>query len=274
LNPLILAGVDAADVVVRPCGAGQVAFFTARGPHKTTSNEDALLVWSDQESSVLAVADGVGGGRAGGAAALAALRELQAVLQEPSDERLRTRLLDAIEQANRAVLALGSGAATTLAAVIVVQNRMRTFHVGDSAVLVCGQRGRVKWQTVAHSPVGFAVEAGLLDEEDALHHDQRHVISNYVGSSTMRIEIGPRLQLRPRDTVLLASDGVFDNLRLEEILAQIRKGSLGPSLESLARMIRQRMTEPQQEHPSKPDDCTVILYRPLSPPHHEPSVAG
>lgn len=261
MKPLILTDADATEAIFSPCGPGTVAYFSARSPAKPAGNEDGLLIWSHEDAAVLAVADGVGGGPAGGAAALAALEELAAVLEEPGEERLRTRMLDAIEAANRAVLAIGSGAATTLAAVTIVQNRLRSFHVGDSAVLVCGQRGKLKWQTVAHSPVGFAVEAGLLDEENALRHDQRHVISNYVGSPTMRIEIGPRIQLGAHDTVMLASDGVFDNLRIDEIVGSIRKGPLQKSLQSLSDAARRRMTAPEPDAPSKPDDCTAIVFR-------------
>ncbi len=33
-----------------------------------------------------------------------------------------------------------------------------------------------------------------MKEEDAIHHEERHVISNVIGSDQMRIEIGPPLQ--------------------------------------------------------------------------------
>ncbi|MGI9590762.1 MAG: PP2C family protein-serine/threonine phosphatase, partial [Myxococcota bacterium] len=80
-------------------------------------------------------------------------------------------------------------------------------------ILLIGQRGRVKLQTVDHSPVGFAVEAGLLDADAALHHEDRHIISNFVGGADLRIEMGSGLHLAERDTLCLASDGLADNLR-------------------------------------------------------------
>ena len=49
---------------------------------------------------------------------------------------------------------LGAGSATTLAVAEVVGQTVRTYHVGDSPIWVFGQRGRLKLQTVPHSPVG------------------------------------------------------------------------------------------------------------------------
>jgi serine/threonine protein phosphatase PrpC len=121
----------------------------------------------------------------------------------------------------------------------------------------------VKWQTIPHSPVGFAVEAGVLDEEEAMHHEERHVVSNVVGSAEMRIEIGPEIRLAPRDTVVLASDGLLDNLTMDEIIARVRKGRLDKAVRRLAVDTRRRMTCPEEGQPSKPDDTTIIAYRTL-----------
>ena len=135
---------------------------------------------------------------------------------EPID--LRAAILNGIEAANQAVRDLGTGAATTLALVEIQDRTIRTYHVGDSEILVTGQRGKVKLQTIPHSPIGYAVEAGLMEEEEAIHHEARHVISNVIGSDQMRIEMGPPTELAPRDTLLLASDGLFDNLFPDEIV--------------------------------------------------------
>ena len=83
----------------------------------------------------------------------------------------------------------------------------------------------------------------LLDEEDAIHHDDRHVVSNVIGSSEMKIEIGTSVELAPRDTVLVASDGVFDNLHVAETVEYIRKGRLTDAADRLATYARSRMKE-------------------------------
>jgi serine/threonine protein phosphatase PrpC len=148
-------------------------------------------------------------------------------------------------------------------ALVEIQDRtIRPYHVGDSAILVTGQRGKLKLQTIPHSPIGYAVEAGLMKEEDAIHHEARHVISNVIGSDSMRIEIGPPIEMAPRDTLLLASDGLFDNLLPDEIVEAVRRGPLDEAVSELVETAQQRMAAQHCSAPCKPDDLTVIAYRP------------
>jgi PPM family protein phosphatase len=177
---------------------------------------------------------------------------------------LRASILDGLDRANRAVLALGTGAATTMAVVEIAGRTIRPYHVGDSLILLVGGHGKVKMQTISHSPVGYGVEAGLLDDVEAMHHADRHIVSNVVGCADMRIEIGPARQLAPRDTILIASDGLSDNLRVEEIIDRVRKGRLAASLLTLADEAALRMRSPAEGQPSKPDDLTVVMFRPTS----------
>ena len=248
---------------------GNVAVFTTCSPQKETANEDVAALWPvSPMSGVLAVADGlgghVGGERASRLAAEAVQRSLQqsAALDDEADPMdLRSAILNGLEEANASVRELGTGAATTMALVEIQDRTIRPYHVGDSAILLTGQRGKLKLQTIPHSPIGYAVEAGLMDEEDAIHHEARHVISNVIGSDQMRIEIGPPIEMAPRDTLLLASDGLFDNLLPDEIVETVRSGPLEDAVSALIETAQQRMANQGGSAPSKPDDLTVIAYR-------------
>jgi serine/threonine protein phosphatase PrpC len=248
-----------------PFAGGSVSVVSLRCPGKEaeTPNEDgaALLSYSAR-AGLLCVADGVGGMRCGDVASELALRCLQQEMGQlpPGRDDLRPAVLDGIEQANHEVMRLG-GAATTLAVVEVGPDWIRPYHVGDSMILLVGQRGRIKLQTVAHSPVGYAVEAGMLDEADAIHHADRHLVSNVVGESQMRIEIGPRLKMAPRDTLVIASDGLSDNLHVEEIVERVRIGTLEKCAVDLTEFAAQRMHVDDKTVPHKPDDLTVLLFR-------------
>jgi serine/threonine protein phosphatase PrpC len=263
-TPQIFIDQRMEDCFLSKLGHGEAAVFSSRAPEKTSENEDAAgLFPCGSDSCVLAVADGVGGGRDGAAASRLTLAAMKSAIDSAvnAGESLRTGILNGFEDANRSVLKLGGGAATTLAVAEIEKNRIRSYHVGDSFVLVVGQRGRVKLQTVSHSPTGYGLEAGLLDERDALFHEERHIISNFIGSPEMRIEIGSALALAARDTVLLASDGLSDNLRSKETIDLIRKGSLKSSADQIAHRCGNRMTNEQNGSPSKPDDLTFILFR-------------
>ena len=246
----------------------EVAAWSRRAPQKETSNEDAAAIVSvSHEAAVLAVADGCGGLRAGDQAAAMAVRTLAEQLQPGSlNGRIRPAILYAFEIANWKIVDLGIGAATTIAAVEFRTGFMRPYHVGDSMILVVGRNGKVKYVSIPHSPVGFAVASGLLDEAEAMHHDERHLVNNVLGDPSMRIELGPTIELARYDTVLIASDGLFDNLFEEEIADGIRKGTLKDGLESLIATARARMEAPSAETPSKPDDLTAIAFRQLESP--------
>lgn len=242
---------------------GEVAVFSV-GRAGSDRNEDAAVVVEAEDGwSLLAVADGMGALPAGSEASKLALEQLAfAVTQrEVATEHRRESILDGFDAANRAVTGMGIGAGTTLAAVEIRGRHVRSYHVGDSPVLVVGQRGKLKHLTVAHSPVGYAVEAGRMNEEEALAHEDRHVISNMIGSPEMKIEMGPVLELAPRDTLLVATDGLFDNLRLEEIIDAIRKGPVEDLVIAAVRDCRRRMAIADGNPPGKPDDLTVVVYR-------------
>lgn len=270
-NLIIACECDMTAPESRDLAPGRIAVFTRGWRDKTSDvvdlrvNQDAfLVVTADEKRVVLAVADGLGGHAGGEKASRTALEALAGHLQESitTGAELRDAILNGFEAANAAVQELKMDAGTTLAVVEIDDKTLRTYHAGDSAILVAGQRGLVKLQTVAHSPVGYAVEAGMLNEKEAMHHEDRHIVSNIIGTDTMRIEIGPTIKLRDRDTVLLATDGLFDNLHTKEIVDIIRKGPLNKSAEALRERSETRMTgEQAPTRPSKPDDLTYVLYR-------------
>lgn len=241
---------------------GEVVVFSTRCPEKETSNEDALAVipQSDQ-AGVLVVADGMGGAAAGEQASRLAVECVCNAAGDGTNALLRTAILNGIETANQSILRLGVGAATTLVAVEIQAGVIRPYHVGDSTALVVGQRGKLKLLTVAHGPVSQAVEAGVLDDEEAMRHEDRHLVSNVLGTDEMRIEIGPSVRLARFDTLLLASDGLFDNLSIDEIVARIRKGELLKCVAQLIADVQQRMEDSSSETPGKPDDLTLVAFR-------------
>ncbi|MDH3691783.1 MAG: serine/threonine-protein phosphatase [Gammaproteobacteria bacterium] len=247
---------------------GHIAAYSARSPDKDTDNEDsAVAIVCGEDTTVLAVADGAGGLPAARRASNIAINALKSSLKEAANHHqlLRTGIINGFERANHQVLELGAGAATTLAVVGIEGNTARAFHVGDSMAFVVGQRGKVKLQTVDHSPTGFAVEAGFMNNKEAIHHEERHLVSNLIGTSDMRIEIGSAIELAPHDTLLIASDGLTDNLHLDEIISVIRRGRLNQSVAALADRCSRRMDGARVGEPSKPDDLTFLLFRRYPP---------
>jgi serine/threonine protein phosphatase PrpC len=261
---IFLDGTDVPEKLDISIGGGSLVAFSCPAPDKETPNEDAVAaIPYGPDAAVLIIADGAGGLPAGRRASRLAVRSLEKSLIEAMSETmlLRTAILNGIEAANQAVLSLASGSATTMTVVTIEGLLARTYQVGDSEAMVVGQRGRIKSQAMAHSPTGFAVEAGFLDERAALHHEERHLVSNFIGTTDMHIDMGIDVKLKPRDTVLLASDGLTDNIHVQEIVDMIRKGPLSAAIDSMSSLARRRMSVESKHQPSKPDDLSVILFR-------------
>lgn len=261
---VLLDGATEPDECLAPVGGGSVVAYTCRAPDKDTVNEDTVaIIPYGPQAAVLIVADGAGGLPGGKRASLAAATTLIESLQAAMAETmlLRTAILNGIEAANLAVQNLGNGSATTFTVVTIEGITVRAYQVGDSEAMVVGQRGLIKLQTTAHSPTGFAVEAGFLGEKEALHHAERHLVSNFLGTADMRIDVGTEVNLKPRDTILLASDGLMDNVHVVEIIERIRKGPLVAAKERVITLAKRRMAGGSAAQPSKPDDLSLILFR-------------
>lgn len=255
-------------------GGGTAVVFTRPSPTRDDDpNEDAVGVFDlGPGAAVLVIADGVGGHGHGDEAARVAVEALGEQLgrlnpQQPDQGELRDSVMTAIERANARLVARSPSPATTLVIATIFRGLLRCYTVGDSELMVVGQRGKLKLRTIPHSPTGYARESGLLDEAGALLHDERHLLSNVVGMSSMHVAATSGLRLAPRDTVMLGSDGVFDNLFHDEIIELVRAGEPYATAERMVATLAVRMAGNSQnpEVPCKPDDVSFILFRTQPP---------
>lgn len=257
---------------------GEAVLFSSKAYDKTTGNEDAALFCElPGPVTVLAVADGVGGLPAGAEAAATAVGAVRRAIERAADrvadravhrgdyrsegDTLRSAIFDAFEDANAKLLEKGVGAATTLVVVEVRDGLARAYHAGDSGALLVGQRGRVRFETIPHSPVGYGVAAGMLEPSQTHHHEERHLLSNCVGSRDMRVEVGAPVRMSARDTLLLATDGVLENVERRVLIDQIRSGPLIQAATDLQARLRLTMAGVDPKLPAHPDDATALLFR-------------
>ena len=241
----------------------QLAGYSMSSPVKLTVNEDcAGWIDLDEDTSVFLVADGLGGLPGGHEISSLAVK---AILQYLESNKGKTSghglIVDAIDSANQKILDTGTGGATTLVLIELRKGIVRPYWIGDSAVMITGQRGVIKFISAPHSPTGYLQEAGLIDEAQAMSHEQRHVVSNVLGSDDTHIEIGPSIELNDLDTIVIASDGLFDNLSTEEVADRVRKGSLEKAITHLAEDCVQTMLQQHETREGSPDDLTILAIR-------------
>lgn len=261
--PRHLALVDLADY--------ELAYYTRKNPERPSQNEDCLgFAVLPNQTVVLMVADGVGGHPKGAEAAYTVLSSIEKNLRKLADipggdDEVRTAILNGIEKANQLLIHEAIGSRSTVTVCVVKKQGARAFQVGDSELMICGQRGRIKYQTWSHSPVGYAVQAGILDSQAAMTHPDRHFISNVVGEAEMRIEMGPTVELAPRDTILLGSDGLYDNFSYGDLSNFVRSGPMTHVLDNLVHKLEGRLT-PGDDRPEsvKFDDVSFMTLRRLA----------
>jgi PPM family protein phosphatase len=237
-----------------------ILYYCKKSPLTDTVNEDGLAIFAFPQGYVLAVADGAGGYPKGEDASAKILSNLKSCFESKSFkfDSLRAHIVDTIDQTNKELLAEGIGARTTLTVCEVVGGLARVYQVGDSGALICGQKGKLKYKSTSHSPVGYGIEAGLIDEAEALTHPDLSFVSNLLGESEMKIEIGPKIELSPNDSIFLASDGIFDNFSPDQLVELVRKGSMESISSDLIKAID---TTIYQRDQAKKDDISFILFK-------------
>ncbi len=242
-----------------------VGVYTQCACDKLPPNQDALLVNSvNPHTLVLAVADGVGStlGHLAARAIVNALdKQLTRLPTETNDmSTLRNHVIATIEKTNHQ-LATDGNKKTTLTVCILHKQQYCTLQIGDSGLLHCGLRGKQKYRTITQSPVGYAVQAGLLSRAEGQQHPHNHFVDNVVGDSSMMIEIGPLNTLTRYDTLLLASDGLFDNVLDEDLINTVRAGTVAKVSQRLTQCCQQMVNPVKQAAFLKDDDISFIVCR-------------
>ncbi len=193
----------------------RVAWKTDKGRKKSV-NEDAVLV--DEEIGLFLLADGMSGPRAGRVASRLAVRKAHAFLKErlphtTGDEILKL-LNQAVVHAHEAVQKASlkrralSGMGTTLIVLCVRNDTAYISHVGDSRAY--RHRVRLELITTDHT-LDLQIAQDVMIRELFFYHKVR-VLSQALGPSKVVACDGHSVELRPRDIILLCSDGLTDML--------------------------------------------------------------
>ncbi len=221
-------------------------------------NEDAYL--HDQERSIFAVADGVGGAEAGEVASQTAIEVLDEAFRHQVEGTDVEDLMElAIQRANASIHQMAqehakfSMMATTIVALHLKGNIATFGHVGDSRLYRLTPDGQLHRETEDHSIVEEEVRAGRMTPEQAANHPSKNVISRALGAE-QGVEVDMKvMEVEEGTEFLLCTDGITRHITDNE-LRQLMVVS--PNLEEVCNELKRRCYERGAE-----DNLTVIVVR-------------
>lgn len=180
----------------------------------------------EEEQTLFAVADGMGGMAHGELASLAAVQALEPCAMEAVRETVQTSVARANDEICRAQALAGRQMGTTLAALYVDEGKAAVCNIGDSRVYFL-REGVLTRLTIDHNQAQMMVALGLLTEEEAAKHHARHALTQFIGIPEDKMVIQPHfaeeIELQPGDLFLLCSDGLtdgVDEVELPELLSE------------------------------------------------------
>lgn len=217
-----------------------------------SANEDSLVV----SPPFFAVADGMGGAKAGEVASALAAEAVKQV--GDSGEPAEAQLTAVVREANRRIYELAAsdesrrGMGTTLTLAKVHGDDVSLGHVGDSRAYRM-RDGSLEQLTRDHSLVAELERSGQITAEAAEHHPQRSIITRALGPEP-EVEVDTyTVPGRAGDLFLLCSDGLTSMITDDEVASILRSArSLDEAGESLVRAANQSGGK---------DNITVVLFR-------------
>ena len=238
------------------------------GRQRSANEDDFVLA-----PPFFAVADGMGGAKAGEVASAMATEGFEG--ESDSGEPAELQLARILREANRRIYDLAvadeshRGMGTTLTAAKVTGDEISLAHVGDSRAYRM-RDGELEQLTKDHSLVAELERSGQITPEAAEHHPQRSIITRALGPEP-DVEVDTyTVTGREGDLFLLCSDGLTSMISDEEIGSILRSAdSLDAAADALVRAANQSGGK---------DNITVVLFR-VGPngdglPREDETIAG
>lgn len=220
-------------------------------------NEDSLIAVKKIFSGkyLFAVADGLGG-HGGGKTASGSVVDL--LKTQWSGEVSSDAWNGLIQKANIRVQELQTEKCkmkTTLAGVMIDNDRFICAHVGDSRVYHF-HNGELEFQTRDHSASQLAVMMGEIKPEEIRFHEARsHVLKAIGQTGTLKPEICEAKLKRGNHAFLLCTDGFWEYVTESEMVQQL-SGSETPEswIEKMCRILADR------KEPGNDNNTAIVIF--------------
>ena len=221
-------------------------------------NEDAHIA----EQNLFAVADGMGGHNAGEVASAMAIEHLRGIAL--SGVSSAESFAQVVRDLNSAIYASatsttdqrGMGTTLTAAALLTPTDNVEQpsqiviANVGDSRTYLL-RSGELRQMSVDHSYVQELVTEGLLTVDEARTHPRRNIVTRALGIDEQVSVDTWTIPMFDGDRFMLCSDGLVDEVPLDEITEMMRE-------HSAPQLIAERLVTAAKRHGGR-DNITVIV---------------
>ena len=188
-------------------------------------NEDSVIIVNTKEASLMAIADGMGGHRAGEVASSIAINYLGTHFKETFINLTKVEAVKWIRAAYEEINSLifqheknnpeSKGMGTTLVMAILTKDYLLFGNVGDSSGFVMKDSILHK-VTYDHTLVNLLVSAGELTKEEATNHPKKNVLMKALGASS-KVDVDIFDCNMDIEEILLSSDGLTNMLSKDQI---------------------------------------------------------
>ena len=195
------------------------------------NNEDVWI--SLPEIGFFALADGMGGHKAGEIAAQKTIDFLSGIIKKVATTDIMEWIIEmrhAIEETNRHIQKIGSqfreyqGMGTTLCCLMWIPDAVIYAHVGDSRIYRFRDK-KLSLLTQDHSLLAKWLSTGKLAEECSTPYPYKHIITRSIGGPGKANPEIAIAALQKGDVFFLCSDGLSDVLSLKEMEEILKKAT-------------------------------------------------
>jgi len=236
-----------------------------------SGNEDSALTGS----SLLAVADGMGGHAGGEVAskiAITTLSSMVPVLTAPDidTDSIEDLLLNSLHTIDAEISRVSSdeielrGMGTTLTALLIRDGRVALLHVGDSRCYRL--RGNTFEQlTHDHTVLQELLDSGTISIAEAQDHPQRSMLTQVLMGEGSVAPVLMVYEVNSKDRFLLCSDGLSSVLTEKEIKSLLKKSNRDEAVEALIEATYVN---------GAPDNVTVVVADVIETEEHAVQLIG
>lgn len=210
------------------------------------NNEDNLIVEETDRYNLFAVADGMGGHKAGEVAssiAIDIIRECFKKSCEQENFQAPSFIINSVQSANDKIReealnkeeCAGMGTTITMAVIDLGLNIAYIGNVGDSRAYIL-KNNEIEQITDDHTYVNELLKEGKITKGEAKHHPKRNVITRAVGSEEYVHADIFEIELFENDVILLCTDGLTTHLSDEKIRDTLMEYGSSESVQKLIKL--------------------------------------